>query len=168
MGLRGPKPTPTAVKMQRGTYRADRAAHNEAPVLGKPTCPTWMKDPDARREFRRLAKLLGQMGLVGGADANVLTRYATTWVRWRRIVQTLVANAGAEVATFKDESGKVKSMQVSALHSVARSLADELSRAEASLGMSPSSRSRIEVAPPAPEREQPKSRFFNDGSMRLA
>jgi P27 family predicted phage terminase small subunit len=126
-----------------------------------------MKDPDARREFRRLAKLLGQMGLVGGADSNLIVRYCITWVRWRRIVQTLVSNAGAEVATFKDEAGKVKSMQTSALHSVARSLADELGRCEASLGMSPSARSRIEVAP-APAAADPKERFFDDPPMRMA
>ena len=166
MGLRGPKPTPSAIKLARGTYRPDRAA-NEAPPLGKPSCPSWMTDKDARAEFRRLVKLLGAMGLVGAADSNVLTRYALTWVRWRRIVQTLAANPGAEVATYKDEAGKVKSMQVSALHSVARSLADELGRSEAALGMSPSARSRIDVAPPAPEREQPKSRFF-DPPMRIA
>lgn len=167
MGLRGPKPTPSAVKLQRGTYRADRAAHNEAPAIGRPTCPAWMTDPDARKEFRRLVKLLGAMGLVGAADANVLVRYCIAWVRWRRIVQTLVANPGAEVATFKDETGKVKAVQVSALHSIARSLADELSRAEAALGMSPSARSRIEVAPATTSQEQPKSRFF-DSPLKLA
>jgi P27 family predicted phage terminase small subunit len=167
MGLRGPKPTPTAVKLARGTFRADRAAANEAQPIGEPTCPAWMTDADARKEFRRLVKLLGTMGLVGAADSNLLTRYALTWVRWRRIVQTLASNPGAEVATFKDEAGKVKSMQVSALHSVARSLADELGRAEAALGMSPSARSRIDVAPPAPSQAQPKSRFF-DPPMRMA
>ncbi len=168
MGLRGPQPTPTQVKLQRGTFRADRAARNEAPVVGKPSCPGWMTDPDARKEFRRLVKLLDQMGLVGAADSNLLTRYCTAWIRWRRIVQTLVANAGAEVATFKDENGKVKAMQVSALHSVARSLADELSRAEQALGMSPASRSRIEVALPTPSQDNQKSRFFSDSNMRIA
>lgn len=162
MGLRGPKPTPSAIKMARGTYRPDRAAGSEAPTTGKPTLPSWVTDPDARKEFRRLVKLLGQMGLVGSADGNLLTRYALTWVRWRRIVQALATNPAAEVATYKDEQGKVKAIQVSALHSVARSLADELGRAEAALGMSPSARSRIEVALPAPKQEQPKSRFFAD------
>src|SRR5437660_34458 len=114
MGARGPKPTPTAVKLARGTYRADRAAGREAAPIGKPSCPSWMTDPDAKKEFRRLVKLLTAMGLVGAADSNLLVRYVTAWVRWRRIVQTLVANPGAEFATYKDETGKVKSVQVSA------------------------------------------------------
>jgi P27 family predicted phage terminase small subunit len=126
-----------------------------------------MKDPDARAEFRRLVKLLGQMGLVGAADSNLIIRYCTTWVRWRRVVQSLVSNPGAEYAVYKDADGKPKSVQVSALHSIARSLSDELGRAEAALGMSPSARSRIEVAAPAPTQEQPKSRFF-DSPLRMA
>lgn len=161
MGARGPQPLPSAVKQARGTFRADRAAKNEASPLGKPSCPNWIKDKDARKEFKRLEKLLGAMGLLGAADSNLLTRYCTTWVRWRRVVQTLVQNSGAEFATYKDEAGKVKSIQVSALHSIARSLADELSKAEASLGMSPSSRSRIEVEMPTNKAADPKARFFS-------
>jgi P27 family predicted phage terminase small subunit len=152
---------PSAIKMARGTYRPDRAAHNEAQPLGKPTCPSWMTDPDARKEFRRLVKLLGEMGLIGAADANLLTRYCIAWVRWRRIVQTLAANPGAEVATFKDETGKIKAVQVSAFHSIARSLSEELSKAESALGMSPAARSRIEVAATPPPAAEPKSRFFD-------
>lgn len=161
MGARGPKPLPSAIKQARGTYRPDRAARNEPSPLGKPTCPSWMIDADARKEFRRLVKLLTDMRLVGSADSNLLTRYALNWVRWRRIIQTLAANPGAEVATYKDEAGKVKSMQVSALHSVARSLGDELSRAEQQLGMTPSARSRIEVQMPAAPAPESKSRFFD-------
>jgi P27 family predicted phage terminase small subunit len=151
---------PTAIKQARGTYRPDRSARNEAQPLGKPTCPSWMTDVDARKEFRRLVKLLGDMGLIGAADANMLTRYCVAWVRWRRIIQTLAANPTAEVAVYKDEAGKVKSMQVSAFHSIARSLSEELAKAEAALGMSPAARSRIEVAALPPPAAEPKSRFF--------
>lgn len=169
MGARGPKPLPSAVKLARGTYRADRAAHNEAAPLGKPSCPSWLTDKDARAEFRRVVKMLLDMGLVGAADSNLIVRYCVAWVRWRRIVQTLASNPGAEVATYKDEQGKVKSMQVSALHSVARSLSDELSRAEQQLGMTPSARSRIEVQMPATPAPDSKSRFFPDAApLRIA
>lgn len=81
----GRPPKPTALKKLDGTFRADRAI-TEAPTTGKPTCPAWMTDPDARKEFRRLAKMLGQLGLVGSADSNLLVRYCVTWVRWRRVL----------------------------------------------------------------------------------
>lgn len=163
MGRRGPKPLPTQIKLARGTYRADRAAASEAPTIGKATCPSWVTDVDAKREFRRLAKVLGEMGLIGTADVNLLARYSMTWVRWRRVAQTLTQNAGAEVAIYRDAEGKAKAVQVSALHSIARSLSDELSRAEQQLGMTPSARSRIEVAPPVVASvPEGKSRFFSE------
>jgi P27 family predicted phage terminase small subunit len=167
MGQRGPKPVPSEVLKARGTFRPDRHADSARP-LGKPKCPSWLKDKDARAEWRRVVKTLTDMGIVGEADSNLIVRYCTAWVRWRRVVQTLVATPGSEYAVYKDADGKPKSVQVSALHSIARSLSDELGRAEAALGMSPSARSRIEVSLPAPAAEAPKSRFFTDSPMRIA
>ena len=66
MGLRGPRPTPSVIKQARGTYRPDRAPANEARAIGKPRCPKWL-NKDAAVEFRRLVRLLGQMGLLGSA-----------------------------------------------------------------------------------------------------
>jgi P27 family predicted phage terminase small subunit len=136
---------PSAIKQARGTYRADRAPAREAKALGKPTCPSWLKDADAKREFKRLCKLLGEMGLLGAADTNLLARYCVNWIRWRRVSQTLASNPGAEFMVIKDDKGQPKMMQVSAVHSVERSLADQLTKAEASLGMNPSARSRITI-----------------------
>jgi P27 family predicted phage terminase small subunit len=133
------------VKQAKGTYRADRAPAREAKPIGKPTCPAWLKDADAKREFKRLCKELGEMGLLGAADTNVLTRYCVNWIRWRRVSQTLASNPGAEFMVIKDDKGHPKMMQVSAVHSVERSLADQLTKAETSLGMNPSARSRINV-----------------------
>lgn len=164
MGARGPKPTPSALKVQRGTFRADRAPAHEAQPLGKPTCPAWL-NPDAKKEFRRLTRLLGAMGLLGAVDANALTRYCSTWVRWRQSVQLL--EKSGEVTVYKDENGKAKSVQPSAFASIVRGLSEELSRMEAAFGMTPSARSRIEVAPPARAAET-KSRFFDDIPMRIA
>lgn len=173
MGKRGPKPLPSAIKQARGTFRADRAPSNEPKAIGKPTCPSWLTDKDARAEFRRVVKLLVGMGVVGSADSNLLVRYVCAWVRWRRVSQVLVANAGAETAVYKDADGKIKAVQVSALHTIARSLSEELSRAEAALGMTPSSRSRMEVAMPTTPAttaspEKSKSRFFDGSHMRIA
>ena len=161
MGQRGPKPTAAATLKARGTFRADRHRDSAKPT-GTPKCPSWVTDKDAKGEFRRLVKLLGGMGLIGAADTNVLIRYSICFVRWKRIAQALAANPSAEFATYRDTDGKVKAVQVSALHTSARSLSDELTRAEAVLGMTPSSRSRIEVSmtPPAPTTPDSKSRFF--------
>lgn len=164
MGLRGPRPTPTAIKQARGTFRADRTAGNEAKPIGKPRCPRWL-NKDAAKEFRRVARLLDKMGLLGAVDENALVRYATTWVRWRQAV-TMIEKTG-EVQVYKDGDGKVKAVQPSAFSSIARGLSEELSRIEQSFGMNPSARSRIEVAPATANDADGKSRFF-ETPMRLA
>lgn len=158
MGARGPKPTPAAILKQRGTFRADRHSDSAKPT-GKPRCPKWL-NKDAAKEFRRIVKLLDTMGLLGAADENALARYASTWVRWRQALQMI--EKGGEVVVYKDETGKVKAVQPSAFNSIARSLAEELSRLEQAFGMTPSARSRIDVAMPQPAPEpQGKSRFFD-------
>lgn len=120
---------------------------------------------DGKKEFRRVVKLLSAMGLIGAADANALTRYAVTWVRWRQAI-ALVEKSG-EVVVYRDEQGKAKAVQPSAFHAIARSLGEELSRLEQQLGMNPAARSRIECAPPAQPASDNKSRFFEE-PMRLA
>lgn len=165
MGKRGPQPTPTSIKIARGTFRADRSTHNEAKPIGKPRCQKWL-NKDAAKEFKRLAKMLDAMGMIGSIDENALTRYAATWTRWRQALQMI--EKGGEVMVYKDEDGKVKSVQPSAFNSIARSLADELSRLEQAFGMTPSARSRIEVMMPQATGEPiGKSRFF-DAPLRIA
>jgi P27 family predicted phage terminase small subunit len=165
VGQRGPKPTPTAIKLSRGTFRADRSAVREAEPIGKPRCPKWL-NADAAKEFRRIVKLLDTMGLLGAVDENALARYATTWMRWRQALQMI--ERGGEVVVYKDEAGKVKAVQPSAFNSIARSLAEELSRLEQAFGMTPSARSRIEVTMPQTMGEPVgKSRFF-DPPLRMA
>jgi P27 family predicted phage terminase small subunit len=160
MGARGPQPTPTAIKEARGTARPDRSARNEAKPVGKPTCPSWLPK-DAKREFRRLVKLLDELGLIGMIDGNLLTRYASTWHRWRQAVQ-MVERSG-EVVPLKHEDGTLKYLQPNPYVSIARQLADQLHKMEAALGMSPSARSRIEVQLTTPQQDAGKGRFFNDG-----
>lgn len=157
MGMRGPKPVPSAVKQARGTFRADRAATNEPVATGKPLCPQWLGE-DAKREFRRVMKMLGDMGVTGRVDTNALTRYAVLWVRWRAAEQ-MIAKTG-EVFPMRDDAGKVKYLQQSPYVAIARSLSEQLGRLEDSFGMTPSSRSRLNVSTPAVV-ENTKSRFFD-------
>jgi P27 family predicted phage terminase small subunit len=130
------------MKKLNGTFRADRAAPGEPTSLGLPGLPRWIKNKDARAEFKRLSRMLNNMGVVGEVDSNELTRYVTTWVRWRRTVEAL-EKKGEEVSEMKSANGSY--MQVSALHSAERSLADQLARLAASFGMTPSARTRISV-----------------------
>ena len=161
MGARGPKPTPSAVKHARGTYRPDRAAANEAQPVGKPTCPAWLTK-EAKAEFRRVVKVLDELNLIGKVDGNAIARYAQTWCRWRQAVQMIERDG--EVVPIENDDGSLKYLQQSPHVSIARQLADQLQRLEQSLGMNPSARSRIEVPLSVPQEATGKSRFFNASS----
>lgn len=146
MGARGPQPKPSALKQAQGTYRPDRATANEAQAVGKPKCPAWL-NKDQKAEFRRVVKLLDQIGLVGAVDANVLTRYAILWMRWRE-AEAMVDKLG-EAFPIRDDDGKVRSFKRSPYATAALELAGQLHRLESALGMNPSARSRINVDAPA-------------------
>lgn len=164
MGLRGPKPTPSAIKVARGTWRADRAAPHEPTVSGKPTCPNWLQ-PEAKKEYRRLVRLLSGMGVVGSVDGNALARYATTWMRWRQAVQMI--EKGGEMMIVRGDDGKPTGVKPSPYIYLARSLAEQLDKLEAAFGLNPSARSRITVSNPPEFRDQDKSRFFDAGPFKL-
>ena len=153
----GPRPTPVAILKQRGTFRPDRQKDG-AVATGTPTCPSWL-NKDAKKEFRRLVKMLGAIGVIGSVDGNALARYAATWVRWRQALQMI--ERGGEVTIYKDEAGKVKAVQPSAFNAIARGLAEQLDRLEQSMGLNPSARSRLTVQPPAAPAHDSKSRFFD-------
>lgn len=142
MGARGPQPKPTNQKQLEGTYRPDRAPANEPAADGKPICPSWLSQ-DAKTEWRRLVPDLIASGLAGRIDRNALARYVETWTRWRQAVQ-MIAKSG-EVIPIKNEDGSLKYLQTSPYVSIARSLGDQLQKLEQSFGMTPSSRSRIDV-----------------------
>ena len=162
MGSRGPLPLPTQTKAQRGTLRPCRVAANEARATGTPRCPSWLT-ADAKKEFRRLVKQLSAMGLIGAVDENALTRYVTTWLNWRRAVQ-MIEKTG-DVLAAKDSEGKPK-IKRSPYVDIAATLAAQLDKLEQAFGLTPSARSRIEVAP-APSQTNDKSRFF-DAPLRMA
>ena len=155
MGARGPLPLPSRTKAMRGTLRPCRTVANEAQVGGAPRCPAWLP-ADAKKEFRRLCKLLLAAGLIGEIDGNALTRYVTTWLSWRRAVQ-MIEKTG-DVLAGKDSEGKPK-IKRSPYVDIAATLAAQLDKLEQAFGFHPSARSRINVAP-APSQSDPTERFF--------
>lgn len=145
MGLRGPKPLPTAAKIAAGTYRADRAAANEPATTGRPTCPNWLT-PDESKLFRNLVRQFIKMKMVGSIDSNSLARYCRLWFRWRESEQK-IQEEGSVLTTDKGYHYANPHCGLS------RSLSDQLQRIEQSFGMNPSARTRISVAESAPSDE---------------
>lgn len=72
MAVRGRKPKPTALKVLEGNP-GHRPLNKKEPMLkGRlPRCPDWLED-DAKKEWKRLGKVLAEMGMLTNLDMMAL------------------------------------------------------------------------------------------------
>lgn len=136
----GRKPVPTAIKAARGNP-GKRPLNANEPTMepSLPPCPRWIKG-EARAEYRRAGNLLAQMRVVTPADRAPLSEFAVVWARWCE-AERMVAEKGMLVL------GVEKKPIQNPYLSVARQSLDQLIRLQAELGLTPSSRSRLQAAP---------------------
>jgi P27 family predicted phage terminase small subunit len=136
MGLRGPAPKPTALRVYEGNP-SRRPLNDREPValLGEPEMPKHL-DRDARREWRRLVPLLLSMRVLSESDGIALGSLCITYSRLIQ-AQRLMAKSSLLIKT---PGGYV--MQSPVLSIVNSQLA-ALSLQLKEFGLTPSSRSRM-------------------------
>jgi P27 family predicted phage terminase small subunit len=77
MGKRGPAPTPTKLLKMRGTFRPDRhEADVLVPTIAKIPRPPARLSKGARREWRRIADNLFELGILTPLDLGALEAYS--------------------------------------------------------------------------------------------
>lgn len=155
MGRRGPAATPTRILKLRGSNKIYNRKHEPQPERTKPPCPKWLDD-DARNCWRRLADKLDAAGILTVIDGNALARYCHLWARWRR-AEDFIKEKG-DMYPLKDADGSVRYWQPWPQLSIAHKLAQQLTRLEQEFGLTPASRPRISVIPPA--TQSGLARFF--------
>lgn len=149
MGKRGPAPKPSALKLIQGTYRKDRAAHNEpTPDVSIPTCPSFLK-PAAKREWRRITKELEALGLISQIDRAVLAVYCQAYATWQEM-EKIIERDGAVQSTSTGYLAQhpAVSMRDKAI--------EQMMKAAAQFGFTPSSRTRVSV----PEKKKDDTNPF--------
>ena len=89
MATRGRKPTPTAIKMLEGNP-GKRALNNNEPKPAKkaPRGPSWLED-EAKKEWKRMGKILEQMGLLTDMDMAAFAGYCQAFARWKEAEEFL-------------------------------------------------------------------------------
>ena len=143
MGRRGPPPEPTAIKARKWNPDKQAVNHREPkPSPDVPSCPRWL-DKEAKAAWRWLVPQLKNMGVLTRIDGHALTNYCQTWARWRAAEEFLQKHGN--VIPFKDNSGRVKSLQPVPQVGIARTLLHDLRRYQQEFGMTPSARTRIMV-----------------------
>ena len=102
-----------------------------------PRCPSHLTSV-ARKEWRRLAKPLHDMGILFTTDRAALAAYCQAWARWVEAEGHLQKGP----SLIKMPSGYV---QQSPWMSIANKQLDVMGRFMAELGLSPSARSRLSL-----------------------
>lgn len=141
--MRGRKPLPTALRLVTGNAgNRPLNALEPKPELAVPTCPAHLH-PTAKAEWKRLARQLHTMGILTHLDRSVLAAYCQAYGRWveaeRRLKETPIL--------LKTPAGFV---QPSPWLGISNKSVELMLKFAAELGLSPSSRSRVQAVPVGP------------------
>lgn len=138
--MRGRKKTPTNLVLLRGNP-GKRALNKEEPKPRQqlPEPPGHL-DTGAKREWRRVAPELHQLGLLTVLDVDALAIYCVCWSRWVAATRQL----NKEGFVVEGPQGPRPSPWLT----VANTAAKQMLAMAIEFGMTPSSRARIKVEPP--------------------
>ena len=134
--MAGRRPTPTALKLIQGNpgKRPLNKAEPKVKVYA-PSCPRHLKKA-AKTEWRRIAPILTNIGILSAIDRAALAGYCQAWGRWVE-AEEKVSERGEVV---KSSNGNI--IQNPYL-CVANRAMDNMRKFLIEFGMTPASRSRI-------------------------
>ncbi len=140
---RGRKPIPAELHVLQGTFRPARhAGSTPHPTAGIPPCPKHL-DAVARKEYRRVGKLLAETKTLTLVDMVGLACYAQAWSRLIE-GETKLRETGLVI---KSPAGFPC---ISPFLSVVRQATEELRKWSVELGMTPAGRAKIKAPPAGP------------------
>ena len=140
----GPPRIPTKRLEARGSWLAKARAKTEPKTEATaPRCPSWLPAA-AKTVFRNFCHECGLMGVLARSDGATIARYADLTVRYIAAAQFL-AKYG-ESYPLKDEAGNIKCFQQFPQVAVVSNIGKMLLAIECQFGLTPASRSRVQVA----------------------
>ena len=146
---RGPRPTPTVLKLIRGNpgKRPINKAEPKPKPVRRPRPPIEL-NADALKEWHRVAGELQKLGILTKLDLAALAAHCVAFSRFKS------ANEALRVMAAKDpvfEGMLIKTKQgnwiQNPLLGIARRAAADMVQFAVEFGMTPSSRSRVKVSP---------------------
>ena len=161
--MKGRKRTPTHLKLLKGNPGRRPINKSEPKATGGLPHPPRHLCQEARVEWKRVAKLLHVIGVLTTLDRAVFAVYCQAYARWVRAEVALEKMAAKEPSTqallMKTKSGNLIQ---NPLVGTANKAMDVLVKAAAELGMTASSRSRIEApSSGSQKRTHPAAEFFS-------
>jgi P27 family predicted phage terminase small subunit len=150
--MRGRKPIPTKLKLLRGN--PGKRALNKCepqPDLKIPDCPDHL-DAEAKVEWARMCKVLFAQGLLTDMDRAALAAYCQDWSRWVRAERMVLATG----EVLKGDNGLYQNPYLA----VANRAQLDMRNLLVEFGMTPSSRTRLQITPQT--EEDPFERFLRE------
>ena len=136
--MKGRKPTPTGLKLASGNPgKRPLNAREPHPAPDLPTCPSHLL-PSAKAEWKRLARELHDLGVITRLDRAALAAYCQAYGRWVEAEKKLQETP----AILKMPSGYI---QMNPWLTIATKQMELMQRFAIELGLTPSSRSRVET-----------------------
>lgn len=154
MGLRGPQPKPTALKLIAGNpgKRSLNLADGVNPRVEIPAPPKHL-GAAARKEWKRITPILEELGLISGLDVAALSLYCQSYGRLIELETAFNAKVATQVdggaqlhdAVLATSIGVTPSgyQQQSVLVQLIRSHREEVNRYLGHFGLSPAARARV-------------------------
>jgi P27 family predicted phage terminase small subunit len=136
MAIKGRKPTPTAIKILEGNP-GKRPLNEREPMPDKkaPKCPKWL-EPEAKKEWKRLADKMEALGILTELDMAAFAAYCQAYARWKEAEEYITLHG----MTYETSTGGMRAVpQVS----IANSSMAAMQRAAEQFGLTPAARSRI-------------------------
>lgn len=153
MATRGRKPKPTALKVLEGN--PGKRPLNELepkPKKQAPSCPSWL-EPEAKKEWRRMAKILESIGILTEIDKAAFAGYCQAYARWKEAEEFLTKHG----TIFKTPSGYIQQVpQVSIAQTYLKIMKDFSSE----FGLTPASRTRIQINTKEVESDDPMEKML--------
>lgn len=133
---KGRKPKPTAIKQLEGNPGKRQLNTAEPkPIQKAPTCPKWLDD-EAKKEWKRLAKKMEQLGILTEVDMAAFAGYCQSYARWKE-AEEFISKHGAIVKTPSGYWQQIPQV------SIAQQYMKQMSKFCEQFGLTPASRSRI-------------------------
>lgn len=159
MGRRGPPPTPTHLRVLNGNPGKRPPNRREPrPAKTSPRCPAWLSK-DAKNAWKRMVPALRAIGVLTSVDGEALAAFCQTYARWRQAEEFL--DQHGMVYPLRDEKGNLRCMQQFPQVSIARNMLLLMRSFLQEFGMTPASRTRIEL-PWEPPFQRPKATGTDD------
>lgn len=150
--MAGRKPIPTTLKLVTG--KKGRGINENEPQLEIkiPSCPSCLSAA-AKAEWRRVAPILENQGLLAEVDRSALAAYCVLYARWTKALRN-IEEQGEVVTSAKGV------LQTSPWILIAKSAEKEMRTYAGLFGMSPADRSKVSAIQKQETKSQGKDRFF--------